>query len=168
MAITVDATPGGATANSYVTQADATLYMESHALNATWLAASGAQMDAALVEATRLLDEYVDWSGVIVGAVQSLRWPRSDVTDRDGRAVDAATIPVDLAHATAIFATELLATNRQAEREDTGLSSVGVGAISVSYSKQDKKKVIPESVKSMIRAYGTIVGYSSVSPVVRG
>ena len=168
MAISIDATAGGANANSYVTEADALTYIEPHALNGVYTDASVDQRAAALVESTRLLDEYFDWKGSIASNTQALRWPRSDVTDPDGRTVASDSIPVFLARATAIYAAELLVQNRQTDPDGEGLSSVSVaGAVSVVFDKTFKSKAIPESVLSSLRPYGSYAQSSRVK-VVRG
>lgn len=165
---TIDATVGGASANSYLTNAEATVFLETHALYNTWWSEDTLQGNK-LIEATRLLDEYVDWKGTINGATQALRWPRTGALNRDEQVIAADTIPEGVKRATAVFAAELLAEDRQAERDDTGIRSVSVaGAVSVNFDKTDKKKVIPESVRSIIREFGTVIGWGSQAKVVRG
>jgi hypothetical protein len=166
---TLVATVGAANANSYLTNAEAEVLLEQTPVYSVWDTKNPTEQDNALMEATRLLDEYVDWNGKIAGDTQALRWPRSEVTDPDGRAVLSTVVPTAIKTATALFAAELLSTDRQLERDDTGIRSVGVaGAVSVTFDKTDKKKVIPERVRSVVRPYGNIAGWSAISRVVRG
>ena len=74
------ATAGGATANTYVTQADATTYFLTRTDTTAWTGASSDERDTALLFATTLLDRE-KWKGVRgmtpAGALtQALSWPR--------------------------------------------------------------------------------------------
>lgn len=74
MALTIDATVGGAATNSFVTVAEMTAYCEGR-LNATlWTGVDAAQTPA-LVEATRELTT-LTWVGTRVTATQAQAWPR--------------------------------------------------------------------------------------------
>lgn len=75
MAITLDATVGGASANTYVTRANATTYFEGHAFAATWAAATTGNQDIALAHATRILDR-IRWAGTKASSTQALAFPR--------------------------------------------------------------------------------------------
>ncbi len=74
------ATVGAATANTYITQADATTYFSSRANATSWTGASSDNKDIALLMATDLLDRE-KWKGTKgstpTGALtQALAWPR--------------------------------------------------------------------------------------------
>lgn len=86
MTITIDATAGGASANSYVTEAEAILYMATR-LNVTgWTTLTGSSCTdtekTALIEATRELNA-LDWKGRRSTTTQVLQWPRWWVEDPD-------------------------------------------------------------------------------------
>src|SRR5687768_15812728 len=112
-------TPGGASDNSYVTLADANTYFADR-LNSTangdWtndssgVARSDAVKSAALVTATRRIDEE-QFLGVKTTTTQSLKWPRVGVYDEDGIALSSSTIPTRVKEATYIAALELLKTD---------------------------------------------------------
>lgn len=75
MSLEIDATVGGASANSFVSHAEFSAYMEGR-LNAT--AFTGSQPETirkALVEATRELSPR-PWPGYRVTGTQALSWPR--------------------------------------------------------------------------------------------
>ena len=76
MALVLDATAAGATSNTYITLADAELYYETRLHVSDWDNANDADKGAALVWATRLLDEWMDWDGSNYDDDQALRWPR--------------------------------------------------------------------------------------------
>lgn len=164
LAMTLVATAGAVTANSYATRAEADVYHQTHLYNATWLAADDWQREAALIWATRLLDHQLEWEGEKVSGMQALRWPRAGVTDRDGWAIDSATIPVFLKHATAELARYLILEDRTSERS-YGISSVTADVVTVNFDKLDAKPVLPESVLSLVRPYGSVSGTSSSGAV---
>lgn len=62
---------------------------------AAWAAASAPTKDAALVQATRMLDRQ-HWQGTSVGTPVidvTLQWPRSGVVDQDGNPVSSGSVP---------------------------------------------------------------------------
>lgn len=78
MAVTIDATVGGASANSYVTLAAWTTYMDGRLNSTAFDAATTDAKNRALVEATRDLDQ-LGWEGYRVDDTQALSWPREGV-----------------------------------------------------------------------------------------
>lgn len=83
MAITIDATVGGASANSYVTLAEADSYMEGRLNASAWETdATTDNKNRALAEATRWLTA-ATWLGYRVDDTQALSWPRAWVIDPD-------------------------------------------------------------------------------------
>jgi hypothetical protein len=75
MAVVITATAGSASANSFVTLAEAETYMEAR-LNATlWDAATEDTKNRALVEATREID-VLSYIGRSADDTQALSWPR--------------------------------------------------------------------------------------------
>ena len=83
MAVTIDATVGGASANSFVLLAAATTYAEGKfPAPSTWTSASDDDKNRALVSATRWLSG-LSWVGERVDTTQVLSWPRQDATNPD-------------------------------------------------------------------------------------
>lgn len=155
------ATPGAATANSYATLSEADIYHQVHLYNSAWLTADDWQREAALIWATRLLDEQVDWMGNLTTNEQALRWPRSGVLDRDGcKYLDQSTIPLFLKTATAELARHLLGSDRTQERS-FGIQSVVADTVEVTFDKHDVKPVLPPSVVAIVAPYGTVGGAGS-------
>jgi hypothetical protein len=160
MALTIDATAGGASANCYCTLAEAYTYHESrlHSM-ATWDAADdGEEKTPALIWATRLLDESVKWIGSKSTETQALRWPRQYIYDIDGIEIESTIIPQFLKNATAEFAFYLLSNDLTADdtRDLMGFEELKVGPISLKVDKYTKKPVLPRSVAYMVRRYSTI------------
>lgn len=75
MALTIDATVGGASSNSYLTLAEAETYMEGRGNKATWTAASDGDKNIALVEAQREIT-LLCFIGIRASDTQALAWPR--------------------------------------------------------------------------------------------
>jgi hypothetical protein len=83
MPVTITATVGSASANSFVTLAEADTYMEARLNSTLWDAASDDSCNRALVEATRELSDLNGWKGTRVTESQSLSWPRDYAIDPD-------------------------------------------------------------------------------------
>lgn len=123
MALTITATAGSASANSFVTEGEAITYMASRLNAGDWTTASGADATEtekkALIEATRALD-LLAWEGVRVTDTQALSWPRDYAVNPDATISDPGTeypyyadtvIPQRVKDATCELALELLRAN---------------------------------------------------------
>jgi len=163
------ATAGASNANSYATVAEADLYHAAHLYATTWENADTDQKTVALIWATRVLDEQVDWLGAKATEAQALRWPRTDVEDKDGYTLSTSTVPVFLVNATAELARHFLTKDRFQVRDDAaaGLKKVQAGPVVVEFESMDRIGLLPESVLSMIDwfSYGTQGGFEV--PLVR-
>lgn len=117
MAVTIDPTAGGISANSLVTEAQAIAFANTR-LNLTgWTTIAGDTCTdnerRALIEATRQLSALV-YRGVKATQEQALAWPRLLAPDPDAGAVymiyfDASIIPQRIADATCELAIAFLA-----------------------------------------------------------
>ena len=97
-----------------------------------------------------------------------MEWPRQyvPVNGRDTFLASDA-IPEFLKRAAVEFANELLGADLSAD-DETGLSALRVGSISLQFNKTDRKDAVPASVKMLIRGYGTVdTGKSTVQLVRR-
>lgn len=111
MAVTIVATAGSATANSFVTLAEAETYMDGRLNSTAWSGDTDANKNIALVEATRELD-VMDYTGYRVTDTQALSWPRQWATDPDDPVTgyfDTDEIPTRLKNATCELAFQFLA-----------------------------------------------------------
>lgn len=94
MAVTIVATVGSATANSYVTLAEADTALEARLNTTLWDAATDDTKNRALVEAQAELQS-LSWVGTRTDAVQALAWPREYAPDPDAPSdADLDTLPV--------------------------------------------------------------------------
>lgn len=153
MAVTVVATSGSATANSYLTNTEGDTYFEGHLYASDWTGATDANQNIALVMATRTIDMMFEWEQFPSSTTQALQWPRSGVLDflRLSYITDT-TIPVKLKEATAELAKALIAADLtlNSQIETQGLTSLSVGSISLAFKDEVFAKVIPDVVRNLI------------------
>ena len=162
MSLVLVATPGASNANTYATKAEASAvggYFESRLFTTTWTGATVADRNAALVWATTILDDWVDWTGSRVDDDQSLRWPRYSVEDKDGWTVDSDSIPEFLKNATSELAMHLLGGDPTDAPDTLGFTRLKVSSLELEVDKTDRdsETTIPDHVKAMIEPYyGTV------------
>lgn len=101
MALVVEDGTGLATAESYLSVADAGTYHSNHG-NSTWSGTDAAK-EAALRRATRYLDGHYRgrWKGFKRLRTQALEWPRYEAYDLSGYDLDSDEVPTAVKHATA-------------------------------------------------------------------
>jgi hypothetical protein len=175
----IDTTVGGASANSYVSLADALAYHQDSLYGFGWVDASVEQQTRALISATRLLDETFEFVGVATTATQALKWPRFGVYDQGGNTfgvvgingylVSSSEIPQRLQRATAELAKWLLASDRSAEPSDAeGIKRLVAGPVQVEFKDGNRgRPLIPEIVRGMLRLWITGGGQSVEVPLRR-
>jgi hypothetical protein len=129
----IDATPGGASADSFISLADADAYHSTDQIhtNVAWSALSTASKEAALKMATRIIDT-MSFLGQRVSISQALSWPRQFALF-DGIYLDATTVPDRVQWATAELANWLAVEDRAAPSAGNKLSRVAVGSIEVEF-----------------------------------
>ena len=156
MASAVVVTPGDGSANSYCSRAVANTYHENRLHAATWLDADDGTKDAALLMATRVLDQQFAWEGVRTGpSTQMLEWPRAGLLNDEGDlALDASTIPTRLQDATAEFARLLIETDTTVASGVAGgaITSLKAGSVKIDYASGvvAHTDLIPDSVRFSI------------------
>jgi hypothetical protein len=100
VAITIQATPGHAQANSYATEAEYLARAETRlnlpsSVNTTGTGSLTDTEKKALIEAQRELTTMV-WKGTRTTSTQALAWPRQDAPDPDAPGIYGLTDPDDL------------------------------------------------------------------------
>lgn len=153
VAFTVEDGSGKLNANAYCTVEEATDYHASRLHSDTWTDSYAKEQQAAIMWATRLLDERFDWIGQPANTGQALQWPRFGTWNRDGHPVSRAIIPQWLKNATAELARHLVASDIEAPPDTAGFSRIAVGDIALTVDKRDRAPVIPPSVLSMVKFY---------------
>jgi hypothetical protein len=109
MTITLVETVGSASANSFVSVAEADAYLEARLNSSAWTGAEPKKQ--ALIEATRDLCNET-YQGYRASATQALAWPRSDAPNPDGETdsvyFETTVIPQRVKDATCELALEFL------------------------------------------------------------
>ena len=166
----LDATLGGASANSYVTVAEADAYFATSFGRTPWGSASAANKEIVLIESTRLLDLLVSWKGYVKSDTQALRWPRTYVPNINGRYLESyisdSIVPKDVKNAVFELAYSLLS-NGGFQASENELAKVKVGPVSIDFSDTVKSNGLPKMVRDMIARWGeyTVVSSNSVHTV---
>lgn len=162
MAITLTVEDGTVVtgANSYVTLAEANLYMgaNTHAFE-EWDALDDDVKVSLLVWATRYLDQRAIWNGgpvSVAPATQALRWPRTGAYDRDQIVVPDDVIPVQLKEATIEMARFLIGDERSKERDQDGLTRLRVDVIDLHFNTSYRLPQVPTQIVLMLQGIGTI------------
>jgi hypothetical protein len=140
MAVTVVATAKATNANSYV-RAD--------------------EKNRAVVMATNRLEQE-EYHGTPTSSTQRLLWPRSGLSDDDGRSYDQDTIPRPVEEATYELALALL--NGETELKDTGLEGFNrakVGSLEVEPRHGREAGALPRQVLRLLD--GLRIGSSGIT-----
>ncbi len=137
--MSLDTTPGSATADSYATLAEFEAYAANRLPALAWFAAAADPLkEAALRAAARELDAAFDWTGAAVDATQALTWPRSGMLTRNGFNISTTTIPVPLKQAQCEFALQIGASDRLGDNDSLkkGITSIKAGSVALTFSDQ--------------------------------
>jgi len=161
---TVDATVGGANANSYVEVAEADTYFDERMGTADWDGVSADDRARALIMATRRIDQE-PFEGVKADfdpEDQALAWPREAADGPDGHVFDHDELPERIKQAT--YELALVIVGDSSFLDDTGLESfseVSVGPLSVTPRHKQKGGELPETVKRLLDPF-TVGGEHTV------
>lgn len=151
---TLDATPGGAAANSYCTVAEADAYHDSRLSVTDWTNATTPTKTVALIMATRLLDSMYEWDSWSTHPLtQALQWPRVSILARNRLSyVGNDAIPPELKNATSEFARQLIVADRSLDSdvETQGLLSLRAGPVSLQFKSGVYAKVVPDAVFNLL------------------
>ena len=164
----LDASVGGANANTYALVADVVAYIANHLIPATvaskWENLVTEQKEGALIQAAKLLDRHVKWSGEIASDVQALSWPRAFALDRYGREIASTIIPTFLKEfqiETALWLTDQAGLVPQIGNAE--FDSIRVGSLEIDFNEQGgvRRSLLPEEVVAALRPMGV---YSAETP----
>jgi hypothetical protein len=159
MAVVIDAVPGSVTANSYVTLAEANTYHLTNLGSSVWNEDADSDDKAkALIKATRLLDENVNWQGWPASNTQALALPRSGMVNRAGYPYQPWVLPQIVKDAVSEFAQLLLIDFLGGDTGDTdipaGISSVKAGSVEVKFNSSaapaQADNPLPKEIWAMI------------------
>jgi hypothetical protein len=151
----LDATPGGENSNSYVTISEADIYFRDRLHSSSWNDLDYNSKASSLITSTSMLDWYMKWEGNRTTTIQSLDWPRTDVTGEDFLDLPDDEIPKAVKTATFELALSIIDSDRTNDWDLQGLSKMKVGDLEMvaSYSQSDNPKpsVIPDKVYKILK-----------------
>lgn len=145
-----------ANANSYISIIDAQTYLNDRGKSVT-------VTEALLLNAMDVLNAQ-SWRGSIVSDSQALQWPRSGVTDCEGRTIESDSVPASIGYSQAMLAYNISAGNDPSAIAEKKVIQETVDVISVSYSDRGGStdgvsiSTIPE-VYNLIKCYVVSVGF---------
>jgi len=157
MSLTLITTVGGATSNSYVTEAEIASYMETKLYATDFLALTEEQQKAVAIECTRMLDTYFAYYGDITNTDprQALQFPRSGAYECDGTAIDDAVIPQAVKNAQMEQMVYFASTNSNSPVYNKyNKVSVGKNAVAVEYNRDLSYKKVNSIVADMLVCLG--------------
>lgn len=138
----LDATVGGADANSYVTVDEATDYHATRP-GSTWDDVE--DQEAALIMATRLMDGLLVWTGSASTALQALGWPRQGMLTRNNFPIAINVLPRELKNATSELAMQLVASDLLADDDVVRkrITSIRAGSVALTFDvkKKDQENI---------------------------
>lgn len=152
----INATVGHANANSYVDVAYADEFFQNSINNGSWPTVLLIK-EAALIEATRIIDSQFDWNGDILVGDQSLRWPRKLAYDIDGRLIASDVVPKILKDAVCNFAYFLVQSGGLSQTA-SDLKSLKVGPIDLKFNDGLSVIGIPRFVAKSLQSLGNFQG----------
>ena len=159
----LDTSIGTLTANSYATLAEADTYHSTRLHNAQWAAAEEADKEVALLWATRMLDNGVEFVGRRYGLhqEQALQWPRYGVFDSNRYYIEEDVIPKQVKDAQCELAWLLLQSDRTSPSTGAAVASIRditVGPIKLGFNEsKDTIDVIPRGVIDLLQGLGVAV-----------
>jgi hypothetical protein len=157
VAATIDATLQGASANSYVTLAEANAYFETTPDDANWVDKTDDQKNRALISATRFIDDF-EFYGERCTTTQALKWPRKDYKV-DGIKLVCTLIPDEIKVATFELA-RALANNTNAltgsKGTDGTYQEVKLGDLEVKYNENSLN---PGMVNTILDVFPWVTSY---------
>lgn len=164
---------GLATANSYVSLAQADTYFETHPFYAdAWSLLDSSTRTVLLVAATRMLDVQYIWYGYRATTTQALEWPRYGVRDQYDQLIAQTSIPLRLQQAVCEQAYYLTKGDKSAEAVvDPGLDKLKIDVIELDFAsaiRTTSTQAVPSSVRALLRGLGDYASGMRVRRVVVG
>jgi len=159
----LDATVGTATANSYVTVAEANSYFADRAHSSAWVTATN--KDQLLMSASRMLDWMLNFNGSRIYSTQVMQFPRIGVIKRDGVEVPETIIPQEVKFAVFELALSSVKKDRTVESALAGIESLEAGPLAIKTSKgyeNPSPRVIPDYIRQILVDFIVSSGMSVV------
>lgn len=159
--MSLDATVGSSTANSYVTLAEADAYFEDRAYASAWC--SFTDQEQILITSSSMLDWYCEPKGVRASTTQSMAWPRKEAIRRDGTLIEDDVIPPEVKIAVYELALSSLSGDRTVDNELAGIKQVNVSSLSIQADDDSNEATpIPQKVWRILSDVITSSGLSVI------
>ena len=151
MALVVETGTGSATAESYITVADANTRQTAFGVTA-WTGTDAAK-EAALRRATAFMEQRYrqQWQGSRLLSTQALSWPRDGATV-DGYAIDNDIVPDDVANACADLAVAALSDTFN-EAQTRGIIREKIGPLETEYDAFSSQTKRYPAIDQMLAPY---------------
>jgi len=147
--VALDATVGGANANSYVTLAVAQQYFDDRLYTDAWDTATEETQQSALIMACRWIEQET-FVGSPATSTQALAWPRYSVEKKNGGYYLSTEIPALLQQAQCDLALALLSDSSLTETGDmSGFDSMQLGSLAVTL-RTNAAGIMPVSIKTLL------------------
>lgn len=167
-AFVVEDGTGLATATSYVSVEEAATYFTPDPdANDMFESLTLAQQQYLLGWASRILDQKVDWRGFIATDEQAMRWPRTGVYDRDGRAVPGDVIPGQLKEAVFEMAKYAHSNDPTVQQDVDNLSLLRVDVIEIRWQEGTSQLAMPGFIGDIVYPLGILRDGSAGFPKIR-
>jgi hypothetical protein len=180
MPVTITATPGDPSANSYETLAEYSTYLGLRlqlpaSVTALLSADPTEKLPKSLIMATKALDGIMTkfrrleilqgrsglekfyltrphWTGDVASTSQSLAWPRTGMYDRNGNLIGSGVIPQELKDAESEMAILALTTDTTADNAVVvqGLTGLKAGPVELQFKDYIQKRLLPDYVMQLL------------------
>jgi len=157
MAVTIDASAGGASANSFETLAEFKIYLLSKLhLSTAVSTATDDTMNRALVSFARCMEVGMEWEGTPTDYdTQNLQWPRNGLLDALGNILDDTIIPQEIKDGQSEGAIAIIDSDITAANSADGLSQLKVGPIYMQFTSEGPpRKIIPDAAFECFALWG--------------
>lgn len=166
----IDATVGGTTSNSYVTEAEVDAYMESRNHSSLWSDVEDAE--PFIISATNQIDWFMKFNGYKTSSIQALMFPRSDCYDyKLDEYVASDIIPQKVKYATCELILASLEEDRFKDSDMAGIQQVQVGSLKIVANSvgtwQSKKKPMPDIIYQILSGMLDPISNTMFSRVIR-
>lgn len=148
--ITIDATIGGDSTNSFLSLDDMETYIHQRPFHDLWdKITDDDEKKAALLWATTILS-HLKWHGAIANTTQAQAFPRTGIYDFESREYASDAYPSWLILAFVELTFVAATKDILADSETAGLKSIKLGSIALGIDTEYSKKVIPEYLMNAI------------------
>ena len=120
---------------SYVSVEEADAYFAVHPYYAdNWSDLGIPDRERLLMSSTFQLDVFITWAGTVVNPAQALGWPRTGVTDPEGRVIPSDIVPNQVKIATCEFAIWAAKGDPYAPSSTAGIDRLKIDVIELEFS----------------------------------